>query len=106
MSLELKATADILKAVRERYPDLFVVGFAATHGDPVADAHNKLASKGANLVVGNDISQVGIGFGADENEVYVVGPRRERFVPRAPKSEVARVVLESLVADMGEERQE
>ncbi len=106
MSLELKATADILKAVRERYPDLFVVGFAATHGDPVADAHNKLASKGANLVVGNDISQVGIGFGQDENEVYVVGPRRDRFVPRAPKSEVARVVLESLVADMGEERQE
>ena len=106
LSLELKATADILKAVRERYQDLYVVAFAATHGDPVADAHNKLASKGANLVVGNDISQVGIGFGTDENEVYVVCPRRERFVPRAPKSEVARVVLESLVADIGVERQE
>ncbi len=103
-SLELKATADILKAVRERYPDLFVVGFAATHGDPVADARNKLASKGVNLVVGNDISQAGIGFGTDENEVYVVGPHGERFVPRAPKSEVARVVLESMVAEL--ERQE
>ena len=104
-SLELKATADILKAVRERYPDLFVVGFAATHGDPVADARSKLVSKGANLVVGNDISQAGVGFGTDENEVYVVGPHGERFVPRAPKSEVARVVLESLMADMNEERQ-
>jgi phosphopantothenoylcysteine decarboxylase/phosphopantothenate--cysteine ligase len=106
MSLELKTTADILKAVRERYPDLFVVGFAATHGDPVADAHNKLASKGVNLVVGNDISQAGIGFGTEENEVYVVGRRWEHFVPRAPKSEVARVILESLVADMSEGRQE
>ena len=106
MSLKFKATADILKAVRERYPDLFVVGFAATHGDPVADARNKLASKGANLVVGNDISRAGIGFGADENEVYVVGPHGERFVPRAPKSDVARIILESLVAEMGEERQE
>jgi phosphopantothenoylcysteine decarboxylase/phosphopantothenate--cysteine ligase len=105
-SLQLKSTADILEAVRERYPDLFVVGFAATHGDPVADARNKLASKGANLVVGNDISQAGIGFGSDENEVYVVGPHGERFVPRAPKSVVARIVLESLVADMNEERQE
>ena len=105
-SLELKATPHIRKAVRERYPDLFVVGFAATHGDPVADAHSKLASKGANLVVGNDISRAGIGFGTDENEVYVVGPHWERFVPRAPKSEVARVVLESLVAEMGEDRQE
>ena len=106
MSLQLKATADILKTVRDTYPDLFVVGFAATHGDPVADAREKLASKGVNLVVGNDISQTGIGFGADENEVYVVGRYGERFVPRASKSDVARVVLENLMADMNKERQE
>src|SRR5215203_248579 len=106
LSLELKPTADILKAVRERYPDLFVVGFAATHGDPVADAREKLGSKGVNLVVGNDISQSGIGFGTDENEVYVVGPEEERFVPRTSKREVARVILESLLTEMSEERQE
>ena len=106
MSLELKATADILKGVRERYPDLFVVGFAATHGDPVAEAREKLLSKGIDLMVGNDISQAGIGFGTDENEVYVVGPHGESFVPRAPKSEVARVILGSLMAELSEERQE
>jgi phosphopantothenoylcysteine decarboxylase/phosphopantothenate--cysteine ligase len=105
LSLELKVTPDILKAVRERYPDLFVVGFAATHGDPVPDAREKLGSKGVNLVVGNDISQKGIGFGADENEVYVVGPGGERFVPRASKRDVARVILGSLLKEMGEERQ-
>jgi phosphopantothenoylcysteine decarboxylase/phosphopantothenate--cysteine ligase len=105
LSLELKPTADILKAVRERYPDLFVVGFAATHGDPVADAREKLGSKGVNLVVGNDISQSGIGFGTDENEVYVVGREDERFVPRTSKREVARVILESLLTEMNQERQ-
>jgi phosphopantothenoylcysteine decarboxylase/phosphopantothenate--cysteine ligase len=105
LSLELEATADILKAVRERYPDLFVVGFAATHGDPVPDAREKLGSKGANLVVGNDISREGIGFGADENEVYVVGRGGERFVPRASKEDVARVILESLLKEMSAERQ-
>jgi phosphopantothenoylcysteine decarboxylase/phosphopantothenate--cysteine ligase len=104
LSLELEPTADILKAVRERYPDLFVVGFAATHGDPVPDAREKLASKGVNLVVGNDISREGIGFGADENEVYLVGPRGERFVPRASKEDVARVILESLLKEMSKER--
>jgi phosphopantothenoylcysteine decarboxylase / phosphopantothenate---cysteine ligase len=103
-SLELAPTADILAAVREQYPDLFVVGFAATHGDPVADARQKLAKKGANLVVGNDISKEGVGFGADDNEVYVVGRENERFVPRASKEEVARVILESLMAEMDEER--
>ena len=103
--LDLAPTSDILKAVRERYPDLFVVGFAATHGDPVADAREKLASKGADLVVGNDISREGVGFGADENEVYVVGPEGERFVPRASKEEVARVILDSLMVEMDKERQ-
>jgi phosphopantothenoylcysteine decarboxylase/phosphopantothenate--cysteine ligase len=105
LSLELDATADILKAVREGYPDLFVVGFAATHGDPVADAREKLGSKGVNLVVGNDISREGIGFAADENEAYVVGPGGERFVPRTSKKEVARVILEILLEEMSEERQ-
>jgi phosphopantothenoylcysteine decarboxylase/phosphopantothenate--cysteine ligase len=104
LSLELEATADILKAVRERYPELFVVGFAATHGDPVPDAREKLGSKGANLMIGNDISREGIGFGADENEVYVVGRGGERFVPRASKEDVARVILESLLKEMSAER--
>jgi phosphopantothenoylcysteine decarboxylase / phosphopantothenate---cysteine ligase len=103
-SLELAPTADILEAVRERYPDLFVVGFAATHGDPVADAREKLSRKRANLVVGNDISREGVGFGAAENEVYVVGREKERFVPRASKEQVARVILDSMMAEMDEER--
>jgi phosphopantothenoylcysteine decarboxylase/phosphopantothenate--cysteine ligase len=105
LSLELEPTADILEAVRGRYPDLFVVGFAATHGDPVPDAREKLGSKGVNLVVGNDISREGIGFGADENEVYVVGRGWERFVPLAPKEDVARVILDSLLEEMSKERQ-
>jgi phosphopantothenoylcysteine decarboxylase/phosphopantothenate--cysteine ligase len=106
LNLELEATADVLKAVRERYPGLFVVGFAATHGDPVADAREKLGSKGVNLVVGNDISRADIGFGADENEVYVVGREGERFVPRASKEGVARIILDSLLEEMSKERQE
>jgi len=105
LSLELAPTADILKAIREKYPDLFVVGFAATHGDPVADARDKLSSKGVNLVVGNDISRAGIGFGTEENEVYVVGAEGERFVPRASKRAVARVILESMLEEIRKERQ-
>ncbi len=106
LSLDFVATEDILKSVREENPNLFVVGFAATHGDPVPDAREKLGSKGVNLVVGNDISQKGIGFGADENEVYVVGPEDERFVPQAAKKAVARVILDELASQMKKERQE
>ena len=85
LSLDFVATRDILRDVRKENPDLFVIGFAATYGNPVPDAREKLGSKGVNLVVGNDISRKGIGFGADENEVYVVGPEGELFVPQAAK---------------------
>ena len=98
LSVEFVATEDILSGVRERNPGLFMVGFAATHGDPVPDSRDKLDSKGVNLVVGNDISQEGIGFGANENEVYIVGPNRESFVPRASKREIARAILGELEA--------
>ena len=108
-SLELAPTADVLRTVREQNPDLFVVGFAATHGDPVPDAREKLATKGADIIVGNDISLEGVGFGSDENEVYVVGRggADEVHVPRASKERVARVILDSLMAQMEEKgRQE
>ena len=99
-SLKLKPTADVLRTVRERNPDLFVVGFAATHGDPVPDAREKLATKGADIIVGNDISQEGVGFGSDENEAYVVGRGEAgaRHVPRASKERVAREILDTMMA--------
>lgn len=102
MTLELEPTADVLKAVRAQNPELFVVGFAATHGDPVPDARKKLVSKGADIIVGNDISGRGVGFGAEENEVYVVsrGDGGERFVPRASKRQVARVILDTMMNEM------
>ena len=103
LSLDFVATEDILKNVRQKNPDIFMVGFAATHGDPVPDAREKLGSKGVDLVVGNDISREGIGFGADENEVYVVSPEAERFVPQASKKDVARVILDELAREIKKE---
>jgi phosphopantothenoylcysteine decarboxylase/phosphopantothenate--cysteine ligase len=104
MSLELVPTDDILASVTERYPGLFVVGFAATHGDALDDARDKLGRKGADLVVGNDISGEGVGFGADENEVYVVGREEERFVQRASKSVVAGIILDTMMNEMERQR--
>ena len=104
LSLDFVATEDILKGVRQENPNLFMVGFAATHGNPVPDAREKLGSKDINLVVGNDISRRGIGFGSDENEVYVVSPEDERFIPQASKQDVARGILDELARQMKKER--
>lgn len=103
LRVEFVPTADILAGVRQENPHLFIVGFAATHGDPVSDAREKLRAKGANIVVGNDISRAGIGFGSEENEVFVVSEAGERFVPRASKRDVARAILEAMISGLGGE---
>jgi phosphopantothenoylcysteine decarboxylase/phosphopantothenate--cysteine ligase len=106
LDLKLVTTGDILKAVRESNPELFMVGFAATFGDPLPDAREKLETKGINLMVGNDVSQEGAGFGSDENEVVIVGHAEgagECFVPRASKTEVAHAILDALVQEIDQD---
>ncbi len=100
MTLELTSTSDILGAVRGQNEDVFMIGFAATHGDPVPDAREKLRKKGADIIVGNDISQAGIGFDSEENEVCVVGRGGVEFIPQASKDEVARAVLDASLKEM------
>jgi len=106
LRVEFTPTADILAEVRQQHPGLFMIGFAATHGDAVADAREKLISKGADIVVGNDISRAGIGFSSDENEVWVVSRDGERFVPRASKKDVARAILDTMIDNMISEMSE
>ncbi len=105
LELKLVATGDILKTVRMSNPKLFMVGFAASFGDPTADAREKLETKDVDLVVGNDVSLAGSGFGSEENEVHIVGRTGENFVPRSTKKEVAGAILDAVAMEISKERQ-
>jgi phosphopantothenoylcysteine decarboxylase/phosphopantothenate--cysteine ligase len=66
--LELEATEDILREVVERrVVGTIVVGFAAETQDALANGHLKLARKGVDAVVVNDVSVDGIGFDSEQN---------------------------------------
>ncbi len=74
------------------------MGFAAEVGDPRPGALDKLRRKGADLVVGNDVSAPGAGFGHDTNTVVMIDRRgMELNVGPADKREVARAVLDAVV---------
>ena len=96
LTLELEPTTDVLAAVAaERRPDQVLVGFAAEHGDgAVARAAEKLERKRLDAVVVNDISRADIGFDSTHNEVTIVTATGTREVPRGPKAEVARAILD------------
>jgi phosphopantothenoylcysteine decarboxylase/phosphopantothenate--cysteine ligase len=96
----LEATTDILAALGQRKrPGQTVVGFAAETHDVVANATAKLARKGADLIVANDVSADGVGFEHDTNAVVIVsaaGPTQS--VARADKRLVAGAVLDAVLA--------
>ena len=72
-ALALAPTVDILLATRDaRKPGATVVGFALETTAVVASARAKLAAKGLDLVVANDATEAGAGFGVDTNRVSLV----------------------------------
>ncbi|HEX8086699.1 MAG TPA: bifunctional phosphopantothenoylcysteine decarboxylase/phosphopantothenate--cysteine ligase CoaBC [Solirubrobacteraceae bacterium] len=99
MSVALARTPDIVSTLaQERREGQTIVGFAAEHGAGALDhGRDKLRRKGLDAVVVNDISRSDIGFDAAANEVTIVTAEGETAVPRAPKPEVARAILDAVV---------
>jgi phosphopantothenoylcysteine decarboxylase/phosphopantothenate--cysteine ligase len=99
MRVELERTPDILAGLAAtRRPDQTLVGFAAEHGDGALDhGRDKLARKGVDAVVVNDIARPDIGFESADNEVTIITAAGETHVERASKAEVARAVLDAVI---------
>jgi phosphopantothenoylcysteine decarboxylase / phosphopantothenate---cysteine ligase len=102
-TLELEPTTDVLSLLGERRRDgQLLVGFGAeTGGAGLERAREKLARKGADLFVLNDVSRTDIGFDAYENEVTLLTAASERPVAKAPKEEIAAAILDEVEALIG-----
>jgi phosphopantothenoylcysteine decarboxylase / phosphopantothenate---cysteine ligase len=94
VTLDLVPNPDILAEVAARGTGAFIVGFAAETNDVAENARAKLERKGIDLLVANDVSQQGIGFEAEDNEVLLLDRwGGARPLPRMPKSDVADAIL-------------
>lgn len=95
MVWQLKQTQDILGALSSKRNGQVVVGFAAETNDVQSYAMDKLQRKRLNMIVANDVTQKGAGFGADTNIVTVVH-EDGRICPHdiAPKEEIADFILD------------
>jgi phosphopantothenoylcysteine decarboxylase/phosphopantothenate--cysteine ligase len=104
VTLTLRPTVDILaKLASDKKPGQVIIGFAAETGDSngsvLEHAQNKLASKGCDLLVVNQVGN-GLGFGTDDNEVTILirEPRSVVAVVRDSKLVIAHAVLDAVIA--------
>ena len=97
LSLSLVRTPDILAELGQR-EGLVKVGFAAESEELLANARRKLEEKGLDLIVANDVTAEGCGFGSDTNKVILLDGQSEEELPLLDKYEVAARVLDRVAA--------
>ncbi|HEX6825581.1 MAG TPA: bifunctional phosphopantothenoylcysteine decarboxylase/phosphopantothenate--cysteine ligase CoaBC [Nitrospiraceae bacterium] len=93
-TLDLERTTDILASLSAQRTTQFMVGFAAETSDLIAHAKDKLKSKGLDLIVANDVTIEGAGFGSDQNTATVIDREGNLTeLPLMPKRSLADAIL-------------
>ncbi|HET7857101.1 MAG TPA: phosphopantothenoylcysteine decarboxylase [Gaiellaceae bacterium] len=97
-TVELEPTVDVLRALgKRRRNGQLLVGFGADHGEKGLERkRGMLTDKGVDLVVYNDVSRDDTGFEAADNEVVLVSPDGDQRIPKAPKEQIAREILDAV----------
>ena len=93
-TLDLERTTDILASLSAQRTTQLMVGFAAETNDLIAHAKDKLKAKGLDLIVANDVTIEGAGFGSDQNAAVLIdrqGGMTE--LPLMPKRALADAIL-------------
>ena len=102
-TITLEPTDDVLAELgRREHNGQILVGFAAEGGeDGLERARGKLANKNGNLFVYNDVSQPGVGFESEDNEIVLLSALGERKLGRRSKEECAVAILDEVEALLG-----
>lgn len=99
LDLKMMSIADELPRLAAKRGSRVMIGFAAETNELEANARDKLKRKGLDLIVANDVTQQGAGFGGDTNIVTLITPDGVAHShPKLSKDEVADLILDRLVA--------
>jgi phosphopantothenoylcysteine decarboxylase/phosphopantothenate--cysteine ligase len=99
--LRLKPLPKIIENVKTIRPDIFLIGFKAeynTSNDKLINrAYQRLLEVGMDLIVANDVSRKGSGFGTDTNEVFIIDTKKNIEHYSTTKYEIAEKILNKLI---------
>jgi phosphopantothenoylcysteine decarboxylase/phosphopantothenate--cysteine ligase len=102
--LALVENPDILSTVAHRSTQRprLVIGFAAETENLIANAKAKLARKGCDWILANDVSEESGVMGGDRNTVHLVSAKGVESWPEQSKDEVARSLVARIAAALGD----
>ena len=98
LSIEFKRTQDILKYVGDNKTDnQKVIGFAAETNNLIEYAKEKITKKNLDYIVANDISKKDIGFGSEDNEVYIIDKHDNiKKIDKNSKNNIAKAIIDEI----------
>jgi phosphopantothenoylcysteine decarboxylase/phosphopantothenate--cysteine ligase len=101
-TIHLSAGRDVLASLRPLRREQTVIAFAAETEELESRARRKMESKGADLVVVNDVGRRDVGFDSVENEVLIIFPHEpSRTVSKRPKREIADSIWDAFLDARG-----
>jgi phosphopantothenoylcysteine decarboxylase / phosphopantothenate---cysteine ligase len=99
LNLAMEPISDEMPRLAAKKGSRLLIGFAAETDELEANAHGKLKRKGLDLIVANDVTEPGAGFGVDTNIVTLIGADGEaRRYEQMSKDAVADLILDRVVA--------
>ena len=98
LTIEFQRTQDILKYVGDNKTDKQkVIGFAAETNNLIEYAKEKIVKKNLDFIVANDISKKDIGFGGDDNEVYIIDKHDNiKKIDKSNKNNIAKAIVDEI----------
>jgi phosphopantothenoylcysteine decarboxylase/phosphopantothenate--cysteine ligase len=95
LSLELTRNPDIIAELGKQKDNRIIVGFAMETQDLLANAREKLKKKNMDLIVANNLREVGAGFQTDTNIITLIDKKGHSVsLPRITKIEAAGQILD------------
>ena len=98
LTIKFQRTQDILKYVGDNKQEgQKIIGFAAETNNLIEYAKEKIVKKNLDYIVANDISKKDIGFGSDDNEVYIIDRHDNiKKIDKSSKNNIAKAIVDEI----------
>ncbi|MCD8095882.1 MAG: bifunctional phosphopantothenoylcysteine decarboxylase/phosphopantothenate--cysteine ligase CoaBC [Ruminococcus sp.] len=107
LTIELKRTDDILKAIGESKSDEQIIcGFSMETENLYENSKKKLESKNCDLICANSLNIIGAGFGADTNVITMITKTQTQQLSRMSKADAADIILDKILEIKSEKSNE